>query len=113
MGYTKGQPDLMIINPNRNYNGLAIEFKHPGFEPSPTTEQLAFHARLRTLGWKVIVCNEYSHALREVDDYMKTCKVMCDCCERLSPSKKHVDTHILRKRKHDAEEDSAAAEYDS
>ena len=26
---------------------------------------------------------------------------------------RHVDTHILRKRKHDAEEDSAAAEYDS
>ena len=69
--------------PNRNYNGLAIEFKHPGFEPSPTTEQLAFHTRLQTLGWKVIVCNEYSHALRGVDYYMKTCKVMCDCCERL------------------------------
>ncbi len=58
------------LDPNRNYNGLAIEFKHPGFEPSPTTEQLAFHS---------------------------------DCCERLFPSKKHVDTHILHKRKHDAQ----------
>lgn len=100
MGYTRGQPDLMIANPNREYNGLAIEFKHPGYEPAPSEEQISFHTRLRNLGWKVIVCNDYTAGIRAVDEYMKTCKVMCECCLRMFP----------RKRKHEAEENAAAHE---
>ena len=28
-GYTKGQPDLMVLNYHKDYNGLCIEFKYP------------------------------------------------------------------------------------
>jgi hypothetical protein len=110
MGYTKGQPDLMIANPNHDHTGLAVEFKHPGFEPTPSTEQLSFHAQLRALGWKVIVCNNYTHGIREIDAYMKTCKIICECCTRLFPSKKHIESHMLRKRKYETEEDAVIAE---
>lgn len=28
-GYSKGQPDLLIMNPTSTFNGFAIEFKSP------------------------------------------------------------------------------------
>lgn len=28
-GYQKGTPDIIILNPNRDYNGFAIELKTP------------------------------------------------------------------------------------
>ena len=108
MGYTRGQPDLMILNHSGEYHGLALEFKHPGFEPSPTNEQLAFHSHLRTLGWKVLVCNDFCVALLEIDKYMRECKVPCECCGRLFGSEKQIDTHLARKRKHEDWEDSIA-----
>jgi hypothetical protein len=91
-------PDLMIVNPNHDHNGLALEFKHPGFESSPTAEQLNFHIRLRALGWKIVLCNDCTElsSSREIDAYMKTCKIICECCVRLFPSKRHIDAHILR-----------------
>jgi len=108
MGYTKGQPDLMILNPSRDHYGLAIEFYHPGFEPVPGNEQLAFRTCLRTLGWKVVVCNDFAAGVREIDAHMQLCKVTCDCCGRLFPSKKHIDAHLLRKRKYEEAEDAEA-----
>ena len=109
MGYTKGQPDLMILNPSGEHLGLAIEFKHPGFEPAPSDDQLTFHARLRALGWNVLVCNDLLAGMRQIDSYMRMCKVPCDCCNRLFLSRKHVDSHLLRKRKHEESEDRARA----
>ena len=106
MGYTRGQPDIMILNPSGEHRGLAVEFKHPGFDPSPNDDQLAFHVRLRAFGWKVLVCNDVFVGLREIDAYMRACKVSCECCGRLFPTKKHVEAHLVRKRKHEEEEDA-------
>jgi len=109
MGYTRGQPDLMILNPSGEYHGLAVEFKHPGFEAAPTKDQLAFHSRLRSSGWKVLVCNDFSMALREIEKYLRECKVPCECCGRLFADQKRVDAHLARKRKREGEDDVSIA----
>ena len=109
MGYTRGQPDLMILNPSGEDRGLAIEFKHPGFEAAPSHDQLLYHDRLRALGWRVLVCNSAFQGMREIDEYMKACRVVCDCCQRLFPTRKHVQAHQVRKKKNDELEDLIAA----
>ena len=86
MGYAAGQPDLLILNSGSDFCGLALEFKHPGFELEGSLKpvQADYHQALEALGWKVLVVNSFATALREVDAYMNTeVQIMCRCCRAL------------------------------
>jgi hypothetical protein len=48
-GLKNGVPDVLIFEPNKEYNGLAIELKANYNKPS--TEQLNWIAMLGALGW--------------------------------------------------------------
>ena len=110
MGYVRGQPDLMILNPSGHWKGFAIEFKHPGFDANANDEQLDYLSKLASFGWKTLLCNDLTDATLEIDQYMRHCLVPCSCCDRLFASAKHVEAHLARKRKADAEEDTSATE---
>ena len=70
-GYTAGQPDIIIMQPNKEHHALAIELKSPKHEhATPTAKQLAFMARLRKLGYKCVVSNSYVDTICEIVDYM-------------------------------------------
>lgn len=101
MGYTAGQPDLLILNSTTEHGGFAVEFKHPGFalsEKAPTERQLEYHRRLRELGWRVEVCNDVFHAAREIDAYLAKARRSCDCCSVLW-TEEELSEHLRRKRR--------------
>lgn len=70
MGYTRGQPDLLVPYCINGYVGLAIEFKHPTMSaPEPTEAQAGVLVFLQSQGWKTIVSNYIFHVMSEVEVY--------------------------------------------
>ena len=68
-GYTKGQPDQMICNPNQQYVGFAIEFKSPTGLGELSLAQKRYLARLRKQGWKTLVSNCLVEVAIELSKY--------------------------------------------
>jgi hypothetical protein len=101
LGYTAGQPDLLILNRGSRCSGLAVEFKHPGFsleDNEPRKTQLEYHEQLRSYGWRVVVCNSAFEAMRQVDDYMRTqVQRCCECCNAWWDGEKELQAHLQRK----------------
>lgn len=104
-GYTKGQPDLLILNRHRKYAGFAIELKHPGNKQlhlSSAQEELL--ERMGRLGLKTLASNDYDFICREIQDYLNSEVFFCKCCSLYFASPKALEVHLLRKRLRDAED---------
>jgi hypothetical protein len=102
MGYTKGQPDLLIMNASGPYAGFALEFKTPLGHREPSAEQNEWLAHLRRQGWKTLVSNDLVDIMLEIDAYVRHLRVACACCGRLFASARAAELHSKRKR--DSEE---------
>lgn len=113
MGYTKGQPDLLIPHRSGDFVGLALEFKHPGFPPEEkvTEEQRDYLATLEKQGWKTFVGNNVFDIVGVVGEFCRSLHVECDCgCGTLWKSKRALAAHKDRKRKFLQEETERAQE---
>lgn len=101
LGYTAGQPDLLVLNRGPTCAGLALEFKHPGFgldQTPPSEVQTQYHRRLRGCGWQVVVCNSAFEAVLKIDDYMRTqVQCYCECCDSWWPNESELQAHVRRK----------------
>ena len=62
-GYMKGQPDLIIHNLDKHYNGLCIEFKTPQNTGSISDHQKQLMERYEE--------NDYDLITKELDNYMQ------------------------------------------
>lgn len=67
IGVKKGVPDIMILNRNHGFNGLAIELKVGKNQPSEF--QIEWLKTLDTLQWKTLVCRDLDEFIQVVDDY--------------------------------------------
>ena len=69
-GVLRGVSDILIFNPNKTHNGLAIELK---VKPNkPTGEQLAFLTKLRAeCNWMTAICYTFEEAQDIIDDYFE------------------------------------------
>ena len=60
-GYRPGSPDLIILTPNGEYNGLAIEFKNPNKKLGLRDNQKEFlndletHSKYKTLAYQNVI----------------------------------------------------------
>lgn len=100
MGYQKGQPDLLILHRSEDYVGLAIEFKHPGWDRQPSEEQQQWLLHLKSQGWQTVVTNDVFAAIRAVDEFARHLWVKCTCgCNTLFRSQRALCLHRDRKRK--------------
>ena len=110
-GYAKGQPDLLILNGNRKYCGLAIEFKSPkahALEPSEAQEKTL--ERLGRLGYLTVLSNDYDELCRGLAEYFREERFWCSCCSTAFGSERGLQAHRLRKRARELErEDEAVA----
>ena len=70
-GYLKGTPDLIMLNPNKNYSGLAIEFKSPLHGGITSEFQFDMFDKYKKLGYKVIHSNNYDDIIMAIYDYVK------------------------------------------
>lgn len=68
MGYTKGTPDITILENHRGYSGLVLEFKLPGEKPSKEQEEVLDHCRKN--GKFTTVVHNCNEAIKVFDWYM-------------------------------------------
>ena len=77
-GYRRGQPDLLILNKHKKYNGLALEFKHPGGKGRTSDDQEAFLNDLERNNYLTIVCDKFEQAMMTVVNYHRELVFKCD-----------------------------------
>ena len=70
-GYIAGQCDLLIMNSNRVYKALAIEFKHPAGYGELRENQRVFLERLQKEGCKTMVSSDYDEICRAIMAYFE------------------------------------------
>ena len=68
MGYQKGTPDLIILEPMGPYHGFLIELKTPTRSLSP--EQKRFLASAADRGYLTAVCRSAKEAIALIDGYL-------------------------------------------
>jgi hypothetical protein len=68
MGYQKGTPDLIILEPGGPYHGFLIELKTPTGSLSP--EQKRFLASAADRGYLTAVCRSAKEAIALIDGYL-------------------------------------------
>ncbi|CAH3189270.1 unnamed protein product, partial [Porites evermanni] len=80
-GYTKGQPDLMVLKYHEDYNSLlvlnyilvgcpCIEFKSPTNNYQISDAQREMKKRYKENCYQFILSNDYDHICKEVHNYM-------------------------------------------
>ena len=79
-GYTGGQPDILIINSHRYYQGLALEFKTPTGKEIISTIQTEYLKKLETSGYKCIISNDYDEIIVELINYFNDNIYPCGHC---------------------------------
>ncbi|GIA98513.1 hypothetical protein VCSRO184_0242 [Vibrio cholerae] len=71
LGGSAGYPDLILDIPTKRYAGLRIEMKAPEpFDAKVTSSQMAWHEKLRKMGYRVEVCRGLEEAKRIIIDYL-------------------------------------------
>ena len=89
-GYLRGQPDLMILNYHKDYNGLCIEFKSPTNIYKISDAQKQMKERYKENGYKFILSNDYDYICMQLHKYMVGVRVPCKFCSRAFLNKKNI-----------------------
>ena len=92
-GYQKGQPDIIINNHHKYYNGFCIEFKTPKNNGVLSDTQKELLEQYKNNGYKTIVSNDYDLVIKEVSEYMCNVRIICMYCKRKFISKKTLSNH--------------------
>ena len=92
-GYMKGQPDLLIQNIPKYYNGMCIEFKTHKYDGEISEHQKEMIDRYEDNGYKCIVSNDYDLIIKEINDYMQDIRIKCKYCKRKFKSKETLKRH--------------------
>ena len=90
----KGQPDLIVHNLHKYYNGLCIEFKIPhcyGVLSDQQKEQIECY---EDNGYKCIVSNDCDLITKELNNYMHDICIRCKYCRQKFISKKTLFRHV-------------------
>jgi len=80
-GYTGGQPDILIVNSHRYYQGLALEFKTPTGKGVISTKQTDYLKKLETSGYKCLISNDYDEIIVELLKYFNDIIYPCKFCD--------------------------------
>ena len=80
-GYTGGQPDILIVNSHRYYQGLALEFKTPTGKGIISTKQTDYLKKLETSGYKCLISNDYDEIIVKLLKYFNDIIYPCKFCD--------------------------------
>jgi prophage antirepressor-like protein len=92
-GYRAGQPDLLVLNKHRKYNGLAIEFKTPSGRGRVSEDQEAFLNDLERNNYLVLVCDKFEQAMMTIVNYNKDLMFKCERTGRYFNSLESLERH--------------------
>jgi len=75
-GYSAGTPDLLILSPNDEYAGLALEFKTPTGEGIISKKQYQFIETLSVeCNYLVVVSNDFAEIIEVITKYVNNIKM--------------------------------------
>ena len=92
-GYTKGQPDLMILDYHKDYKGLCIEFKSPTNNYNISEAQLKMKEKYRENGYTFILSNDHDKITKLIHKYMAGVRIPCKYCTKSFRNKKTLEKH--------------------
>ena len=93
-GYTKGQPDIILQNLHKKYNGFCIEFKTPLGTGVLSEAQAALLKKFEMNGYKCMISNDYDLIIKEIIEYAKDLRVQCSRCNRRFKSEETLQRHM-------------------
>ena len=73
-GYTKGQPDILILNKTRYYSGLALELKTPLGCGTTSAEQDAFLNALKKNKFETLLSYTYDEIVVKIIEYREAAR---------------------------------------
>ena len=79
-GYMKGQPDLIIQNLHKHFNGLVIELKTPKCWGELSDAQRELLRSYKANGYTTLVTSDYDECIKTIIDYMRDTRIRCDLC---------------------------------
>ena len=92
-GYTRGQPDLMILDFHKYYKGLCIEFKSPTNNYCVTESQLKMKEKYCENDYAFILSNDYDKISKLIHKYMAGVTIPCEYCTKAFRNKKTLKKH--------------------
>ena len=92
-GYTRGQPDLMILDYHKDYKGLCIEFKSPTNNYNISEAQLKMKEKYRENGYTFILSNDHDKITKLIHKYMAGVRIPCKYCTKSFRNKKTLEKH--------------------
>jgi len=93
-GYRSGQPDLLILNKHRRYNGLAIELKSPSGKGKLSEEQELFLTDLENNNYLTLVSDKYEQVIMTIINYCSdVLRFRCDVSGKFFQSLKQLERH--------------------
>ena len=92
-GYTRGQPDLLVLNYHKDYKGRCIEFKSPTNNYQVSEAQKEMKKKYLNNGYAFILSNEYDRICKNIHEYMKDIRVPCKYCIKQFLNKDTLKTH--------------------
>ena len=92
-GYTRGQPDLMVLNDHKDYKGLGIESKSPTGNYYISETQKEMKKKYINNGYAFILSNDYDRICKNIHEYMKGIRDPCKYCIKQFLNKDTLKTH--------------------
>ena len=102
-GFSRGQPDLMILDYHKDYKGLCIEFKSPTNYYCITESQLKMKEKYKANDYAFIISNDYDYICKKLHKYMAGVRIQCKFCPKAFCNKKnfkHSFKNISQNRKY-------------
>ena len=93
-GYQKGQPDLIIQNCHKRFNGFCLEFKTPKGNGVLSEAQKELLERYTDNNFKTLVSGDYDDIVREIIEYCRGLRIPCPHCRRKFITKKTLRSHM-------------------
>ena len=92
-GYSRGQPDLMILDFHKDYKGLCIEFKSPTNNYEVSESQLKMKDKYCKNNHAFILSNDYDKISKLLHKYMAGVRIPCEYCSKAFCKTKTLNTH--------------------
>ena len=93
-GYRGGQPDILILNRHKTFEGLAIELKTPTGKGKVSDNQTLFLEKLNDNNFKVIINNDYDEIIVELIEYFRNIRLQCKLCSRCFKTSQTLTNHL-------------------
>ena len=93
-GYQKGQPDLIVQNAHKVYNGLCIELKTPKGTGELSEAQKESLRRYEEQGYLSLVSHDYDEIVDALKQYCGGLRVPCPKCPRRFKTQETLGSHL-------------------